>query len=118
MLKQVQHDDTYWSSQFIFYGVSMNWSENEDKLCCSTIISEYVIVLGSKDIEIVLNGIKDNEVFGGRDIGSIRMRFQNIKALLEEFNIKNTLPLKPLKNVAKQTRTILKEELRNAQSLG
>ena len=91
----------------------MNWSENEDKLCCSTIISEYVIVLGAKDIEIVL--IKDNEIFGGRDIGSIRMRFQNIKALLEEFNIKNTLPLKPLKNVAKQTRTILKEELKNAQ---
>ena len=38
--------------------------------------------------------------------------------LFEEFNIKNTLPLKPLKNVAKQTRTILKEELRNAQILG
>ena len=73
----------------------MNWSENEDKLCCSTIISEYVIVLGAKDIEIVLNGIKDNEIFGGRDIGSIRMRFQNIKALLEEFNIRSKFKFFP-----------------------
>lgn len=93
----------------------MNWSQDEDRLCCKKIISEYVNQAGSKDVETVLAEIKNNVLFKGRDIGSIRMRFQNIKALLIELNIKNTLPLHPLKNVAKQTRTVLKEELKNVQ---
>ena len=90
------------------------WSEKEDEICCKTVVDEYVI--GRKDtyIEDCITDIKSNKDIAERDRGSIRMRFQNIKELLEEMGVPNTLSIKPLANAAKQTRRILMSYLENA----
>lgn len=90
----------------------MNWTIEEERICCENIVSTYVISKATTDVEDVLQKIKLYPEFAMRDIGSIRMRIQNIKALLEEFEIQNTLTLKPLRNVAKQTREVLLDNLK------
>lgn len=90
----------------------MNWAMEEDRICCKAVIDEYILKLEDTDKNIFLKNLKRNhEEFSNREIGAIRMRLQNIKAVLEKLHIKNTLPLSPLSNFSPQTEKILKEEL-------
>lgn len=90
----------------------MDWAMEEDRLCCKAVIDEYVLKLGNTDKNIFIKNLKRNhEEFSNREIGAIRMRLQNIKAVLEKFHIKNTLLLSPLSNFSPQTEKVLREEL-------
>ncbi len=90
----------------------ISWTEVEDKICCQAFLEEYVFLKKDTDVEKVLDDIKDYENFIERDRSSIRMRLQNIKALVEELHIQNTARITPLNNAASQTRRILQEELK------
>ena len=94
----------------------MNWTEEEETICCKAVVKEYVYSKSSKDIELFLREIRKNAVFSERkrDSGSIKMRLQNIKAVLGEFGVENTLPLSELLNASSQTRQTLAQELQNA----
>ncbi len=92
----------------------MEWSKGEEKICCAAAVAEYVQEKSSKDGEVFLNELKEKGEFSKRDIGSMRMRLQNVKAVLDELKIENTLPFSPLSNASKQTRETLAQELKNA----
>ncbi len=83
------------------------WSIKEDELCCKAVVDEYVIGKKETRREHFLALVHANKDISKRDKSSIRMRVQNIKALLEELGIPNTLELKPLANAAQQTRACL-----------
>lgn len=90
------------------------WTVEEDVCCCKVCIDLYVVQKEKVYIEECVEKIKSCSEMNGRDKGSIRMRVQNIKALLKELKIQNTLDVRPLANAAKQTRDILEACLENA----
>lgn len=90
------------------------WTLEEDRICCEICVREFVKIKNDLTSEECLTLIQEHEEISKRDRSSIRMRLQNIKSLLEEWEISNNLPLKSLTNAAKQTRDILAEELLKA----
>lgn len=87
------------------------WTIEEDTACCNACIDNYVIEHSSMERERFVDKVSSMPQFAGRDKSSVRMRIQNVKALLEEMHIENSLPIRPLANVAKQTRETLKSLL-------
>lgn len=83
------------------------WSEDEDKIICKICVDEYVLKKGSLDIESCLDKIMSTKNFENHGRGSVRMRIQNIKAVLDDLKIPNTIPITALSNAATQTRKIL-----------
>ena len=84
-----------------------SWTKKEDEILCEYCIEQYVLKKSCSPIGIIVSSCVSNSAFEGREAGSIRMRVSNIKAILEENNIPNTVPLKQLSNFAKQTESIL-----------
>ena len=93
----------------------MKWSLEEDNICCKVCVDEYVINKRHMNVDFCLGLIMKNPRVC-KAPGSIRMRIQNIKAILEEWEIPNTLYVSPLKNTAWQTRVALRGYL-NEQGL-
>lgn len=87
------------------------WAVEEDIACCNACIDNYVIERSGMERERFVDKVSAMPQFAGRDKSSVRMRIQNVKALLEEMEIENLLPLRPLANVARQTRETLKKLL-------
>lgn len=83
-----------------------SWTREEDEICCKAVVDEYVI--GKKHIDVddcvsricSCKGIEHEK-------NIVRMRLQNIKALLDEMGIPNTLDVKPLSHAGRQTRACL-----------
>lgn len=90
------------------------WAVAEDEICCKMCVDLYVVRKEVIDIEKCVERIKDYSEMQERDKSSVRMRIQNIKALLEDLGIENTLDIRLLNNAAKQTRDVLEECLKNA----
>ena len=82
------------------------WTEKEDEICCKAVVDTYVI--GRKHIHVdeCANMIHSCEGIE-HDKNIVRMRLQNIKSLLEDMNIPNTLDVRPLSHAGKQTRACL-----------
>lgn len=87
------------------------WTIEEDIACCNACIDNYVTEQSCMERERFVDKVSSMPQFAGRDKSSVRMRIQNVKALLEEMHIENSLPIRPLANVAKQTRETLKNLL-------
>lgn len=68
----------------------MEWNIEEDEACCRVCVEKYVVEKRHIDIELCLEIIKKNPVISQRDTKSIRMRIQNIKALLNKWKIEKT----------------------------
>lgn len=92
------------------------WSVEEDTILSKLCIEKYVKGKEDLDIETFLNNIMIHKEFEDRDKGSVRMRIQNIKAVLNELGMPNTIPITPLVNASKQTRKILLDILYNINS--
>lgn len=92
----------------------MDWSTEEDKACCKACVEKYVISDSAMDRENFVDSVFSLPEFQrtGRDKDSVSMRIQNIKALLDELHIKNSVPIRPLKNASKQSRMVLEEILK------
>ncbi|MDE5898362.1 MAG: hypothetical protein K2H09_03750 [Treponemataceae bacterium] len=92
----------------------MDWSTEEDKACCKACVDKYVISDAVMDCEDFVDSVSSLPEFQrtGRDKGSIRMKIQNIKSLLDKLHIKNSVPISPLGNASKQSRMVLKEILK------
>lgn len=76
------------------------WTVEEDRLCCSRYLEYYVVSKCSMDVsqfiavlQKELPNIKPN---------SLKMKVQNIKQILIEKGIKDTLTLSPLANYSQQ----------------
>lgn len=81
-----------------------NWTEEEDKLCCDLCVTKYVMEKHKFNKEKCLAEIFEDPVISGKSKGSVSERIQNIKYILEDIQIKNTLDIAPREHVAKQTR--------------
>ena len=85
----------------------MNWTIEEDEICCRACVDEYIINKQHMNVDTLVTFImKDARIHRGA--GTVRMRIQNIKAILDEWRVPNTLNISPLKHAGRQTRTILK----------
>lgn len=89
------------------------WTKEEDEILCTFCVQQYVKTSSCLSVECVISQCLSKKEFEGRSEGSIRMRIQNIKAVLEQNHIKNTIPIKPLSNFAEQTETTLLKILMN-----
>lgn len=86
--------------------VGKYWTEKEDTICCKVVVDMYVI--GKKFILVdecasLIHSYEGIE----HEKNIVRMRLQNIKALLEEMGIPNTLDVRSLSHAGKQTRACL-----------
>jgi len=86
------------------------WLYEEDKLCCKVIVEEYVLKKSHKDLESVLDYLSDELPDIGRN--SLRMKIQNIKQLLIENGIENTLRTKTLYSYSSQNKRAFDEVVR------
>ena len=91
--------------------MKLSWSEEEDKILCRYCVQNFVITNSNSSINSFIELCTEKEEFSGRSSGSIRMRIQNIKAILQDKGIQNTIPLTPLSNYASLTETVLLETL-------
>lgn len=92
------------------------WSKEEDEILCRLCIDLYVNNKSIEPIESLISQCAERPEFDGRIIGSIRMRIQNIKAVLEMHKISNSIPVAPLENFAEQTELILLKMLQEDNS--
>ena len=86
------------------------WTNDEIEIVYKTIIQEYVLN-EQKDINTILDILYEEL----REIssGSIKNRVQNLKSLLMEWEVPNSLNISPLAHVASKDRKILKQLLDN-----
>ena len=85
----------------------MKWTVEEDEICCRACVDEYVINKSHMNVEFCIKFIMNNPNIK-RDSGTLKMRIQNIKAILDEWKVPNTLNISPLNHAGRQTRAILK----------
>ena len=86
------------------------WTMAEDEHCCKRYVEEYVIRKSNMDMSSFarllskeLPEIKEN---------SIKMKITNIKQILIEMEIEDTLTAKPLKNYSKQNKLAMEKVLK------
>lgn len=86
----------------------MKWTLEFETKICEAVINTYVIAKSKQSISnflLVLNN--DSEI----SEGSIRMKISNIKAVLKEFEVDNTIPGGILSNYSQQNKNIVKKIL-------
>lgn len=80
----------------------MEWTTDEDKTCCKACIDEYVIQKYNTKIGNFIYWIKQNPCMKSKGEGTIRCKIQNIKSLLDRWNVRNTIPIAGRGNASKQ----------------
>lgn len=88
------------------------WLYEEDKLCCKVVIEEYVLRKSNKNLEDVLETLSYKMPDIGRN--SLRMKIQNIKQLLKEAGIDNTLNTKALYSYSAQNKRAFEDVIRES----
>lgn len=78
------------------------WTKKEDEICCKIVIDIYVIEKKNTSVADCVKCIRSCEGIKYEE-NSVKMRMQNIKALLEDMGISNTLDVSPLAHAGKQT---------------
>ena len=86
------------------------WTMEEDVYCCRRYVEQYVIKKSSMEFLTFLKQL-DNELEDVQQ-GSIRMKIQNIKQVLMELEVEDTLVVSPLKQYSKQNRKAMEEVLK------
>ena len=91
------------------------WTNNEIEIVYKTIIQEYVLneQKEQKDINSILDILCENNELRTIPRGSIKNRVQNLKSLLMEWEVPNSLNISPLAHVVFKDRKILKQLLDN-----
>lgn len=93
------------------------WTEEEDEILCTYCVERYVVEMNPIPINDIVSRCLTKQEFKGRNSGSIRMRIQNVKAVLEKHKIFNTIPVKPLSHNGIQTENTLLKILRQMRNL-
>lgn len=88
------------------------WSDKENEICCEICVQKYVIEKSSISANECVKIIKENPEFSSRTEGSIRNKIQNIKFLLDSWNIPNTIPISIRSHASSQNESILKKVLK------
>lgn len=83
------------------------WTETEEEICCEVCVIIYVVSKSFVSIEDGIEKCKSYVELLSRNEGSIRMKCQNIKYLLDKWGVKNTMPISPLSNASKRNEEIL-----------
>lgn len=86
------------------------WTVAEDEYCCRRYVEEYVIGKSSMDMSSFVRLL-------GKELpkikeGSIKMKITNIKQILIEMGIEDTLTAKPLKNYSQQNKKAMEKVLK------
>ena len=87
------------------------WSIEEDMICCKVVVEECIVKGSTPDVKELISIIKKHPIMATRSNGSIRMKLQNIKHLLDKLGIPNNLNLKALENASEQNKSTLLDEL-------
>lgn len=78
------------------------WTFEEDLYCCETCIQRFVVERSTMTIPELLTELSIH--CPDISVRSLRMKISNIKQLLEENELENTLPIKPLGNYSQQNK--------------
>lgn len=81
-------------------GQKHRWTFQEDQECCETCVQQFVVNKSNLSANELIKDLSDKlpEI----PETSLRMKISNIKQLLEEHGIDNTLNIKPLAKYSKQ----------------
>lgn len=83
------------------------WTNEENKFCCQMYVEYYINNKRNININSFVEMI--NKKLPYIKYSSLKMNIQNIKQILLELNIKDTLECTPLKNYSKQNFKAMKE---------
>ena len=78
--------------------IRISWTEEDTYKLIESVLKEYVLGKGVKTINDFINSISLSNSYGN---GSIRMKIQNIKQLINEKHIPNVLNVPPLNKYSK-----------------
>lgn len=92
--------------------MGISWSKKEEEICCKISVQKYVIEKSSISASSCVKIIKENPEFSSRSKGSIRNKIQNIKYLLDTWNIPNTIKISGRPHASLQNETFLKNVLK------
>lgn len=84
-----------------------SWTYEENKFCCQMYVEYYINNKRNININSFVEMINKN--LPQIKYNSLKMDIQNIKQILLELNIKDTLECTPLKNYSKQNFKAMKE---------
>lgn len=85
------------------------WSYEEDKTCCRIFIETYIMKHTNCSIDEVIKKILN--VHPSMQIGSIRMKLQNIKQICLEYGIEDSSSISPLYKYSNQNLQAMRESL-------
>lgn len=85
------------------------WTIAEDEYCCKKYVEEYVIKRSSMDMSSFVRLL--NKALPEIKEGSIKMKITNIKQILQDMGIEDTLVAKPLKNYSQQNKRAMQKVL-------
>lgn len=86
------------------------WTKEENEYCCRRYIEQYVINKGSMKAS-EFSRVLEKEI-GTISAGSIKMKLQNIKQILIELGIKDSLKVTPLVKYSTQNKEVLEKVLK------
>lgn len=86
------------------------WSLEEDTYCCETCVKYYVAEKSNMPVEVLVKELSEH--FPNISTTSLRMKIQNIKQILEEEGIENSLHIGPLSNYSQQNKKAMQNVLR------
>lgn len=81
------------------------WLFNEDKYCCEKYIEYYVLNKSGLKIDMFVELLK--AALPEIKKNSLKMKVSNIKQILIELGIDDTLDVKPLKNYSRQNKVAM-----------
>lgn len=93
-------------------GTMHRWSLDEDRYCCEEVIRQYVMEKSQKPVSEFVEDLSAQLADISKN--SLRMKVSNIKFLLDEAGIENTLEIKPLSNCSQQNRRAMNSILKEA----
>lgn len=91
-------------------GKKHRWTSAEDKYCCQSYIEYYVMNKSSMDAATFVGMLQ--KTLPDIQRSSLKMKVQNIKQIVAELGIKDTLLCSPLRNYSMQNKNALMEVLR------
>jgi len=90
-------------------GVKHHWTIEEDKLCCRRYLEIYSLQISNMTAGQFINMLQKE--LPSIPINSIKMKVQNIKRILTEKGISDTLTISPLCHYSQQNMQVMEEVL-------
>lgn len=87
------------------------WTLVEDEYCCKRYVEEYVIRKSNMDMSSFAR-LLSKELPEIKE-GSLKMKITNIKQILMDMGIEDSLEVKPLKNYSRQNKKAMEKGLKD-----